>query len=398
MHRNSLGRWLERVGLVALLGAMGSMSGVVPASAANPWTDPPPAALSPARGALATATAPCPATHRVLDCVYAVAGQIGDSPNISVVGTLQAYNWVSNTWTDLSPISPRRELAAAAAPCPLQQGNGGNKTCVYAIGGRDAGGVVLNTLQSYDPANDSWTLRTVMPTARYFLAAAAAPCPSVAARSGDWSGHTAETCIYAIGGKDANGSQLTAVEVYHPRTDTWSTAAGLPAARDTLAAATAECPSVQSRGDGQAHARKTCVYAIGGYNNGFKDTVESYDPTTDSWTTRPVMPTARNVLAAAAAPCAPGPRAGGSTGTCIYAVGGANGGAGLQTAESYNPATDSWTSLPNMPTGRGFLGASSAPCSFQHWGTCVYAVGGLETGFDTSSAVAAVESLETRLL
>lgn len=399
MHRNSFGRWLERVGMVVLLGAVGSMSGMLPASAssANPWTVPPPAALPPARGALATATAPCPTRHSPLDCVYAIAGQTGDSSNISIVGTLQAYNWVSNTWTNLSPISPRRELAAAAGPCPLQHGKLGTKTCVYAIGGRNAGGTVLDTLESYDPTTRSWTPRANLPTARYFLAAAAAPCPNDAAWPGGWWGHSAETCIYAIGGKNAGGSQLAAVEVYHPRTDTWNTATGLPTARDTLAAATAPCPSAQSSGAGKAHPPKTCVYAIGGYNSGFKDTVESYDPTTDSWTPRTAMPTARNVLAASAAPCTPR-RPGGFAETCIYAVGGANGGNGLKTAESYNPATDSWTSLTDMPTGRGFLGASTAPCPFHHLGICVYAVGGLKTGFDTSSAVAAVESLETRRL
>ncbi|WP_369405185.1 Kelch repeat-containing protein [Streptomyces sp. NRRL S-87] len=58
------------------------------------------------------------------------------------------------------------------------------------------------------------------------------------------------------------------------------------------------------------------------------------------------MSTPRSGLGAAAAPCPQG-----HTGTCLYAVGGTAGDV-VAKVESYNPATNAWTTLPSMPTSR----------------------------------------------
>ena len=39
----------------------------------------------------------------------------------------------------------------------------------------------------------------------------------------------------------------------------------------------------------------------------------------------------------------------------VYAIGGWP---NLSTVEAYNPATNSWVSKPSMPTGRGYLGSA----------------------------------------
>src|SRR5437660_1625792 len=69
----------------------------------------------------------------------------------------------------------------------------------------------------------------------------------------------------------------------------WSTVAPMPTARDALAAA--------SGVDGR-------IYAIGGEDDNVNlhstSTVESYNPATNSWSTVAPMPTARELLAAAA--------------------------------------------------------------------------------------------------
>jgi WD40 repeat protein len=141
--------------------------------------------------------------------------------------------------------------------------------------------------------------------------------------------------IYAIGG-NAPGKSLNTVEAYDPTTNTWATVANMPTARVYLTAATGP--------DGR-------IYAIGGYqeSDGKRlDTVEAYDTKTKTWSTVASLPTARNALAAATGPDGR-----------IYAIGGHNGGGMLNTVEAYNPSTNKWTVVSNMGTGRGQLAATT---------------------------------------
>ena len=84
-----------------------------------------------------------------------------------------------------------------------------------------------------------------MPTARLFLAAA-----EVGGK------------IYAIGGNDDNGVNLSVVEEYDPASNTWATKAPMPTGRPGLAAA-----SVGGK-----------IYAIDGYASGYLNVVEAYTP------------------------------------------------------------------------------------------------------------------------
>ena len=84
---------------------------------------------------------------------------------------------------------------------------------------------------------------------------------------------------------DANGSQsniLTAAfQVIHPA---WETMASMPTARTALGAAVVN----------------NMLYAIGGRNGAAVNTVEAYDPSTDTWTSAAAAPTARDGVAVAA--------------------------------------------------------------------------------------------------
>ena len=62
------------------------------------------------------------------------------------------------------------------------------------------------------------------------------------------------------------------------------------------------------------------------------------------------MPTARYALAGVLGPDGR-----------IYAIGGYNGSGVLNTVEAYNPKTNSWTSEAPMPTARGYLAAALGP-------------------------------------
>jgi N-acetylneuraminic acid mutarotase len=102
---------------------------------------------------------------------------------------------------------------------------------IYVIGGVSGSGptsAVVPDVQIFDPATQGWSLGTPIPTARTELAAVTG----------------SDGRIYAIGGSpDAHGGinaptprSLGAVEVYDPRTGTWSKLPGLKVPRYGLAA------------------------------------------------------------------------------------------------------------------------------------------------------------------
>jgi N-acetylneuraminic acid mutarotase len=201
-------------------------------------------------------------------------------------------------------------------------------------------GTVIWMLGAFIPApllaqQGAWVQQTPMPTARKNLAACAI-----------------DQHIYVLGGVlDESDPGLATNERYDTATDTWSVSTPMPTARASLTAATV---------DG-------VCYAIGGRTaNGGEvlRTVESFDPATGQWTTRADMPTARFLPASAVMDGK------------IYVAGGATpgGASGIRVTgvfQVYDPATDSWTMLPNVPTERSGAAAGAV-------GGKVYVMGGTE--------------------
>jgi N-acetylneuraminic acid mutarotase len=72
---------------------------------------------------------------------------------------------------------------------------------IYAIGGYNDSSGCLSTVEEYDPATDTWTTKTPMPTTRAGLAIG-----------------VVNNKIYAIGGH-GGGSLLSTVEEYDPKYD-----------------------------------------------------------------------------------------------------------------------------------------------------------------------------------
>jgi N-acetylneuraminic acid mutarotase len=150
--------------------------------------------------------------------------------------------------------------------------------------------------------------------------------------------------IYVIGGYPSSRTTVRTVQVYDAATDSWSLAVPLPGPVNHAMAA----------------AVKGKVYLIGGQSGAsgggpFLDAVFEYDPASDRWTTKALMPTARS----------------GGTAVVIddkiYVAGGRppHG----QDFAVYDPAADSWEILPNMPTGRNHLAGAAI-------GGKMYVVGG----------------------
>src|SRR5262245_59820413 len=155
-------------------------------AAAEPaWTTV--ASMPTPRAELAGVAAPCPSDQSAT-CVYAIGG----ITTSALLGTVEAYAPASNTWTTATAMSTARfALAAAAGPCPLDQG----RACVYAIGGHAPGNAIVGLVEANHPATNTWSPVAPMPTARRYLAATTAPCPS----------EPAATCIYAMGGDNGRG-------------------------------------------------------------------------------------------------------------------------------------------------------------------------------------------------
>jgi len=117
------------------------------------------------------------------------------------------------------------------------------------------------------------------------------------------------------------------------------------------------------------------LYAMGGYNGNHIATVEAYDPTTDSWTTKTPMPTPRNALGV------------GSVNGMLYAVGGQSTTvSAIGTNEAYDPATNTWTTKAPMPTPRNGLGVGVV-------NGVLYAVGG-QPSVDAASVLGTVEAYQ----
>lgn len=120
-----------------------------------------------------------------------------------------AYDPISNTWASKAPMPTSRSDACIVA----------YQNEIYVIGGitgfdSRTGIVVTGANELYDPATDTWAIRTSMPTPRTSIQA-----------------NLENDKIYLISGlvNSYTGPVLTnATEIYDPSSDIWSTAAPIP--------------------------------------------------------------------------------------------------------------------------------------------------------------------------
>src|SRR2546422_970562 len=150
--------------------------------------------------------------------------------------------------------------------------------------------------------------------------------------------------LYAVGGEIVHAGVggyiefLSTVEAYDPSTNSWSSKAPLPAPRGGLTVGVVN----------------GILYAVGGSCCGPSGhplgTVEAYDPTTNTWTAKASMPTPRYNLAV------------GVANQILYAVGGhggPNGESYVNVVEAYDPARNVWTTKTPLPENRNLVGLGS---------------------------------------
>jgi N-acetylneuraminic acid mutarotase len=178
---------------------------------------------------------------------------------------------------------------------------------IYAIGG--IGGPAA--VEEYDPATDTWTKKSDMPTERGFL--------STSVVNGK---------IYVMGGTQSNWSEtLSTVEEYDPETDTWTTKSDMLSPRSWFGTCVVEGK----------------IYAVGGniwdLSESFlfkpQKSFEMYDPETDTWTMLAPMMKSRHGHKCAV------------VNGKIYTFG-----AFVSYEEMYDPGTDTWVERARMPITR----------------------------------------------
>lgn len=191
------------------------------------------------------------------------------------------YDPQADTWKALAPLPRPRGSAQAVAvngkiyviggACSNAKGNPG----APIMRGSNAH-IVVNYVDEYDPATDSWRARSDMPTARnHFLAAAV------------------DGKIYAINGRIGAvfvtlSDVMDLVEEYDPATDRWSLKGRTPTNRADVAGGVYNGKIYVAGGEYQDTKRKMTFWAV-----------ESLDPATNTWGSLPHLHVARHGFAAA---------------------------------------------------------------------------------------------------
>ncbi len=278
--------------------------------------------------------------------IYVIGGEVDKIGEMSIA-KVERYDPKTDTW------EPKADMPTARVNVTTAVVN----EKIYVIGGAKKHKIKkgedfsyrlteLSTVEMYDPVTDTWTQKSDMPTPR-----------------------STRTCvlagkIYAIGGsaigllvREREPWRLKTVEVYDPATDTWRKSQSLLHARDGLTTTVV---------DGK-------IYAIGGtgwpqipaHPGPFLASVEVFNPKTHRW-----GPTAKM----------PAPKSGHTASAMngkIYIIGGGFRGNGpfmyLSTIEIYDPQTDKWTQVPDMPVGK--FGHAAEVINGK-----IYILGGLRAG------------------
>ena len=226
--------------------------------------------------------------------IYVIGGTIGNG----YVGNNEAYNPITNTWeTKASMPTPRADLCANIV-----------NDKIYLIGGKKYSSTTpfygeTDINEVYDPATDTWTTKTPIPTGVQGYASA-----------------VVNDKIYIIGGSRQPSTDESFVitdsnQVYDPQTDKWSLAANFPGVASYGAAAATVGFMAPKR-----------IHFIGGYfSDDFSGKTQVYDPEKNSWSSATQMPTPRAYLSIAV------------VNDVLYAIGGFDGEKWLNTNEQYKP-------------------------------------------------------------
>ncbi len=238
--------------------------------------------------------------------LYVVGGKTGSGP----VRTMYIYDPVADSWSagpDLPAEYPAVENPAVVAY--------DGKLYVFA-GSSDAFSGAVTSSAVYDPAGNSWTMLTSMSIGR-----------------GGATAQAIGNLIYVVGGMDTNGVSLNSVEIYDPAQNSWSNGPSMQTRRDNAGSAVL---------NGQLYVFGGRTREADGSGPGTLQTVEMFDPATQTWTSREPMPTGRRVPVV------------GTLNGKVQVIGGErkNDGSTFAENEEYDPVNNTWRTLTPMLTPR----------------------------------------------
>ncbi|MEV4805374.1 DUF6603 domain-containing protein [Nonomuraea sp. NPDC049421] len=282
------------------------------------------------------------------------------------------FDPVAGTWTPTGQLTTARHLHSLTR---LSDGR------VLAFGGTAEDGSALATAEVYDPIAERWTAvpaGTFTPTARHGHTATLLASQKVLVTggtgrrdgepavldsahlfdpaTGTWqdtapmtdarTGHQAvrlrDGRILVIGGALLTGTGRAALaycEIYAPATGTWTPAGSLTTPRAGHQATLLPNGTVLVTGGDTLAGRHGTTYRAGSL-----DSAELYNPATDTWTAVAPMPGGRSRHRAVLLPSGK-----------VLVLGGTSGprfAAGFRNAATYDPGTDTWTSTGALATGR----------------------------------------------
>ena len=216
----------------------------------------------------------------------------------------QDFFWINGSSMEI----PRTEVSAVLLD-----------DVIYVIGGFNKSGDVVDVVEAYDINSNSWTFVSPLPIPLHHTASAS------------FNGS-----IYVIGGYTNNWIPTDRLFVFDPQQNIWIEEPSMPTKRGAL----------------NAEFINGTLYVIGGEGTGkIMGTNEAYDPSTHTWSVKKPMPTPRNHAASTVLD------------ESIYVIGGRVDGespiTNVNNNEMYEPNTDKWTELKNMPSKRSGISASS---------------------------------------
>ena len=220
----------------------------------------------------------------------------------------QTTTTAESFWTAGAPMpTPRTEVTAAIL-----------KDNIYVIGGFDESSQVTDIVEVYNITNNTWTKAAPLPEALHHTAAA-----------------SYNNKIYVVGGYTAPWSPSNKLFIYDFVQDKWQEGKPMPTARGAL----------------NVNFINGTLYAIGGSSDRPLNSNEAYDPSSNTWTSKALMPTARHHAGSVVVD------------EKIFVIGGRISGSleNISVNEAYDPEQDKWiTNLEAMPSKRSGIAAASA--------------------------------------
>ncbi|XP_077988753.1 kelch-like protein 24 [Glandiceps talaboti] len=223
------------------------------------------------------------------DSAYSVTSLGNDIYVTGLQGKVSMYSIKRDKWFESAPMNQPRHRHASTSLDGY----------VYVVGGYD-GSARLTSVERFDPKNNKW--EEVKPLLD------AVSSPAIVTCGGN---------VYVLGGSVSNEVATEKVQCYNPTTDTWKLVASMPHALSCISAV----------------VLKGFIYVVGCLST----IVHCYNPDTDSWRQVECMNYKR---ASCAATVCNGK---------LYVTGGENQpNSPIDSMECYDPVSDSWTVLPKL--------------------------------------------------